>query len=45
MEAIKVGVKFRPILSSDAVKENMWKLKVNKIKSANGKYSIPFGKF
>lgn len=45
MESIKVGIKLRPILSCDSVKENLWNLRANKIKSTNGKYSIPFGVF
>lgn len=44
METIRVGIKFRPVLDSDQVKDSQWSLKPNKIKSKNGKYSVPFGK-
>lgn len=44
METIRVGIKFRPVLHGDIVKDTQWNLKPNKIKSKNGKYSVAFGK-
>lgn len=44
MTNIKVAIKFRPQLSTEAGKALQWIVDGRRIKSTNGKYNLPFGK-
>lgn len=45
MTEVKVGIKFRPLLESEADSTLKWTVEGKQVKSTNGKHNLVFGEY